>query len=593
MAPDAQHHDLQLADPMDHPAALPVLVVEDDRPTRLLLERMIRARGHEVHGCESAEAAAELLRESFFPLIVLDIQLPGMSGLEFSRLLRQQATGKYFYILAGTGNNRPDDLRQVLDAGVDDYIAKPYHPGLLDIRLAVAEAAVKDIAERRHLEYDLAFLAEHDPLTKLYNRRRLPTAIGDAVDVAREGSPGALLYIDLDNFKVVNDSLGHDAGDRLLLAVAEILRKGVRESDVLVRFGGDEFVIILSNCSVEEALGIGEDLRERIENLVFAESGRSFRIGASIGVTQIDGLRSVTDIVSLADMACYAAKARGRNRVELHSENDDALANLVADADWSTRIKDAMSNGKLELYFQPIVAFAGRAIICHEVLVRLLDHPEVGPVHPAAFMTSIQRSGFAARLDRFVITNAVAALAASDETALSINISGSSFASDDFGSFVSDILEQNRISPTRVIFELTESEVLANVPRAVSTMNHLKELGFRFALDDFGAGASSLNYLKSLPLDIIKIDGGFIRDLEGDPFNMAVIRSVHALSATLNIPMVAEHIETQSVCDILAGLGIQYGQGYLIGKPRTHPYRPDELFQNLPRTALDKALSEG
>lgn len=581
MNPDAQQYDLPLADPVDHPVALPVLVVEDDRPTRLLLERMIRARGHDVHGCESAEAAAELLREAFFPLIVLDIQLPGMSGLEFSRLLRQQPTGRFYYILAGTGNNRPDDLRQVLDAGVDDYIAKPYHPGLLDIRLAVAEAAVKDIAERRHLEYDLAFLAEHDPLTKLYNRRRLPTAVGDAVSVARDGSPGALLYIDLDNFKVVNDTLGHDAGDRLLLAVAEILRAGVRESDILVRFGGDEFVIILSDCSIEEALGIGEDLRECIENLVFAESGRSFRIGASIGVTQIDGLRSATDIISLADMACYAAKARGRNRVELHSENDDALANLVADADWSTRIKNAMANGKLELYFQPIVAFAGHSIICHEVLIRLLDHPEVGPVHPAAFMTSIQRSGYSARLDRFVITNAVAALAAADETALSINISGSSFASDDFGSFVSEVLEQNRISPTRVIFELTESEVLANVPRAVSTMNRLKQLGFRFALDDFGAGASSLNYLKSLPLDIIKLDGGFIRDLEGDPFNMAVIRSVHALSATLNIPMVAEHIETQSVCDILAGLGIQYGQGYLIGKPRTHPYRPDELFQDL------------
>jgi len=592
MNPDAPQQDLPLADPADHPAALPVLVVEDDRPTRLLLERMIRARGHDVHGCESAEAAAELLREVFFPLIILDIQLPGMSGLEFSRLLRQQPTGKYYYILAGTGNNRPDDLRQVLDAGVDDYIAKPYHPGLLDIRLAVAEAAVKDIAERRHLEYDLAFLAEHDPLTKLYNRRRLPTAVGDAVNVARNGSPGALLYIDLDNFKVVNDTLGHDAGDRLLLAVAEVLRNGVRESDVLVRFGGDEFVIILSDCSVAEAMGIGEALRESIDDLVFAESGRSFRIGASIGVTQIDGLRSATDIISLADMACYAAKARGRNRVELHSENDDALANLVADADWSTRIKNAMTNGKLELYFQPIVAFADRAIICHEVLVRLLDHPEIGPVHPAAFMTSIQRSGFAARLDRFVITNAVAALAASDETALSINISASSFAADDFGSFVSDILEQNRISPTRVIFELTESEVLANVPRAVSTMSHLKGLGFRFALDDFGAGASSLNYLKSLPLDIIKIDGGFIRDLEGDPFNMAVIRSVHALSATLNIPMVAEHIETQSVCDILAGLGIQYGQGYLIGKPRTHPYRPDELFQDPPRTALDNALAE-
>jgi len=577
---DPEDGVLELAEPVDLTGeAMPVLVIEDDRPTRLLLERMIRSRGHEVHGCESAEDGADLLRERFFPLIVLDIQLPGMSGLEFSRLLRRQALGRFYYVLAGTGNNRPDDLKEILDAGADDYIAKPYHPGLLDVRLAVAEAAVKDIAERRRLEYDLEFLADHDPLTRLFNRRRLPVAVGEALDLAREGMPGALLYIDLDNFKVVNDTLGHDAGDRLLLSVADILRSGVRANDVLVRFGGDEFVIILPECAVPDALRIGEDLREQVENLVFAESGRTFRVGASIGVTPIDGQRSATDIIALADAACYAAKARGRNRVELHSEDDTALATLVADSDWSTRIKNAMADKSLELYFQPIVAFSGREILCHEVLVRLNDHPDTEPVHPAAFMTSVQRSGQAARLDRFVIGSAVEALGHEDATCLSINISGSSFAAADFADFVSELLQTHRVDPSRIIFELTENEVISNLNSAIATMSALKALGFRFALDDFGAGTSSLNYLKSLPIDLIKIDGTFICEFESDAFNQAVVHATRALSSALKIPMVAEHIESESVYGLLKEIGVEYAQGYLVGAPRRQPYVATELFQ--------------
>ena len=557
---------------------MPVLVVEDDRPTRLLLERMIRARGHEVHGCDSAEAAQELLRERFFPLIVLDIQLPGMSGLDLSRLLRSHPYGRFFYVLVGTGNNRPDDLKEILDAGADDYIAKPYHPGLLDVRLAVAEAAVMDISERRRLEQDLEFLADHDPLTKLFNRRRLPAAVGDAVSLAQSGRPGALLYIDLDNFKVVNDTLGHDAGDRLLLAVADILRSSVRAGDILVRFGGDEFVIILPDCEVSDAMRIGESLRDKVENLVFAEGGRSFRVGASVGVAPIDGSRSAADVIGVADAACYAAKARGRNRVELHSDDDSALATLVADADWSTRIKNAMSEGTLAIYYQPIVSMSARKILCHEVLLRLTDRPNSEPVHPAAFMTSVHRSGQAAKLDRFVIAQAVAALASGGDSCLSVNISGSSFAAEDFGAFVRGILDRHTVDPSRIIFEITESEVIANVANAVETMAHLRDLGFRFALDDFGAGTSSLNYLKMLPIDMIKVDGTFVRNLDTEPFNLAVVKAVRALAEALKVPLVAEYVEKQEIYDVLTELGVEYAQGYLLGPPRTTPYADSELF---------------
>lgn len=579
MTPPLPDPGFELAAPVDHlGSSLPVLVVEDDRPTRLLLERMIRARGHDVQGCDSAEGALEMLRERFFPLIVLDIQLPGISGLEFSRLLRNHPLGRHFYILVGTGNNRPHDLKEILDAGADDYIAKPYHPGLLDVRLAVAEAAVMDITERRRLEHDLEFLAEHDPLTKLFNRRRLPAAVGEAVNLAQEGRPGALLYIDLDNFKVVNDTLGHDAGDRLLLAVADILRGSVRADDVLVRFGGDEFVITLPDCSTADALRIGEILREKLENLVFAEGGRSFRIGASVGVAPIDGSKPPADVIGVADAACYAAKARGRNRVELHSEEDSALATLLADADWSTRIKNAMLDGTLDIYFQPIVAMHGREILFHEVLLRLADRPASDPIHPGAFLTSVQRSGQAERLDRYVIARSIQALASHPGLHLSINISGGSFATEDFISFVRGLLAQHHVEPERIIFELTENEVITNIPQAVEKMHTLRESGFRFALDDFGAGTSSLNYLKSLPINMIKVDGSFVRHLDTEPFNEAVVRAVHALASSLGIPTVAEYVEKQEVYDLLCEIGIEYAQGFLLGQPRTTPYDPASLF---------------
>ena len=579
MSSEPQMAEITLAPPkLPAESGMRVLVVEDDRPTRLLLERMIRLRGNEVLGCDCAETALDLLGREFFPLIVLDIQLPGMSGLEFSRLLREHPSGRHYYILAGTGNNRPEDLKEILEAGSDDYIGKPYHSGLLDVRLAVAEAAVKSLAERRRLEADLEFLADHDPLTKLFNRRRLAAAVDSAVAEARDGRPGALLYIDIDNFKIVNDTLGHDVGDRLLLTVANILRDAVRADDVLVRFGGDEFVIILPGCAVSDALAIGEDLRAKIDCLLFAEKGRSFRVGASIGVASIDGSREAADLLGVADAACYAAKAGGRNRVELYNENGSALELLVADSDWAERIKTAMRDGTLGICFQPIVAMAGRSILCHEVLLRLNDRPDDDPVHPAVFMNSVQRSGQLSALDRFVITRSVKALSAGHETHLSINISGSSFAKEDFVEFLDDLLHARGVSPEKIIFELTENEVIANLQEAKATMTALRERGFRFALDDFGSGTSSLTYLKSLPIDLIKIDGSFLRQLDEDPFSLAVVRAVQALAAALRVPIVAEYVERQAIYDMLCAMDVDYVQGYLVGRPRTTPYLESELF---------------
>ncbi len=547
----------------------------------MLLERIIHSRGHEVVGCESAEVALERLEKEDFPLITLDIQLPGMSGLELCRKLRSQSQGAYIYILVGTGNSRPEDLREILDAGADDYIGKPYNPGLLDVRLTVAEAAVKEIARRKQLEEQLKFLAQHDPLTRLNNRSQLDPALALAIDKAMLGEHGAVLYLDLDNFKIINDTLGHDAGDKLLLQVAQVLKSLTRRSDVLVRFGGDEFVLILPACEMPKACEIAESIVDRVEEIVYTSGDRTFRVGASVGVAVIDGLLAPPEVMANADAACYAAKARGRNRVEVHRPETNEISQLIADTDWSSRIKTAMRDGSLQLWFQPVYSVEGKTILFHEVLLRYVDSRHEEPVNPAVFLSAVRRSGQTTKLDRFVITKAFEALATTPGLSVSINISGSLFGDETYCEFVESMLSNSGIAPDRVLFEITENELIPNLQHASGAISRLQLLGCRFGLDDFGSGFSSLTYLKTLPIDFMKIDGAFVRDLPHQPFNQAVLQALQIIAENLKIDTVAEFVETVEEMELLRSIGISCAQGHYIGRPRPRPYREDELFQEI------------
>ncbi|HRJ74044.1 MAG TPA: EAL domain-containing protein, partial [Terrimicrobiaceae bacterium] len=568
---------MQNEDRIESPSASRVLVVEDDRPTRMLLERIIHARGHEVVGCESAEIALERLGKEFFPLITLDIQLPGMSGLELSRLLRSRPEGSYYYILVGTGNNRPEDLREILEAGADDYIGKPYNPGLLDVRLTVAEAAVKEIARRKRLEGELQFLARHDPLTRLFNRSQLEPGMAAALETAREGKPGVVLYLDLDNFKIINDTLGHDTGDKLLLEVAAALESLARPGDVLVRFGGDEFVLILPDCAMPDAVRLAESIIAKIEEIAFVAEGRTFRVGASIGAALMDGTKDAGEVMGNADAACYAAKARGRNRVEVHRLETTEISQLIADTDWSTRIRDAMRDGSLQLWFQPVVDLAAQKIIFQEVLLRYVDPRCDEPVNPAVFLSAMRRCGQSTALDRFVIAKAFEALALNPGLAVSINISGALFGEDTYCDFVESMLANSGISSERVIFEITENELIPNLQNASGAIKRLQAIGCRFGLDDFGSGFSSLMYLKSLPIDFLKIEGTFIRDLENQPFNQAALRAIRIITDAMEIETVAEFVETADELELVRQIGIPCAQGHFIAIPRNTPYVLDEI----------------
>lgn len=569
-----------------HPSShCKVLIVEDDRPTRMLLERIIRARGHQVEGCASAEEAIEKMKMEFFPLITLDIQLPGMSGLDFARLLRLRPDGSCYYILVGTANNRADDLRAILAAGADDYIAKPYNSSLLDIRLTVAESAVKEIARRQKLEAELKFLAQHDPLTLLFNRSQLDGALASAIGVARAGYPGAVLYLDLDNFKIINDTLGHDEGDKLLVQVATTLRNHVRKGDFLVRFGGDEFVFILPDCAVEDAVRIGESIVEKISEIVIVQAERTFHVGASIGISIIEGESETTVVMGSADAACYAAKAHGRNRVEVHTEETSELARLVSDTDWSTNIRKAMEDGSLQIWFQPVVCVQDGAIQFQEVLLRYFD-PESGlPVSPSVFLSALERFGHSVRVDRFVITKAFAALMEHPDLTVSINISGTLFGDAAFCGFVEELMVSSGVAAERIIFEITENELISNLQEASGVMERLQAVGYRFALDDFGSGFSSLTYLKNLPVNFIKIDGTFTRDLPRQAFNQAVLRAINIIARSLRVKTIAEFVEEEDECGLLREIGVSMLQGHFIARPRNEPYRQSEISIGRDRVA--------
>jgi diguanylate cyclase (GGDEF)-like protein len=306
---------------------LKVLVIEDDPVTRQILIRMLATRGYDVNALGTAEDGMRACEAEFYPLLFLDLVLPGADGFAFCRWLRGLPEGDRPLVLVGTASDHPDDLRKILEAGADDYIPKPYRPDVLNIRLTIAEERIKNIEARRLLEANLRLererlrhMAIHDPLTALRNRATLVEALQRNIKEASNGSTGALVYIDLDRFKSVNDSLGHAAGDQLLVTVAAALNQSVRSEDILFRLGGDEFGVLMQAISLQDAMGIGERIRANIEEALHSQGGNPKGVAASIGVTTIDGTISGERVMALADAACYRAKALGGNRVGYSEE---------------------------------------------------------------------------------------------------------------------------------------------------------------------------------------------------------------------------------------------------------------------------------
>jgi diguanylate cyclase (GGDEF)-like protein/PAS domain S-box-containing protein len=432
-----------------------------------------------------------------------------------------------------------------------------------------------DITERKKGEEALSFQASHDALTGLVNRSDFERCLARALDTAHSSQDEhALCYLDLDQFKVVNDTCGHIAGDELLCQIGQLLSKSVRKHDTLARLGGDEFGVLMEHCTPEQALRVADTLRKSVGQFRFVWERQAFRIGVSIGLVPIThASESVAYILKAADSACYAAKDKGRNRVHVYHLDDTELARRHGEMQWVARIDQALEDNRLQLWSQQIVPVKGKAEqgAHFELLLRLID--ERGEtVPPGAFLPAAERYGLATKLDRWVVGAALDLLSRNPERLdrlhlCCINLSGTSLANEEFLEFVQERLEQSQVSARKICFEVTETAAIANLSRAITFMETLKQRGCQFALDDFGSGLSSFAYLKTLPVDYLKIDGAFVKDIVDDKVDMALVRSINDMGKVMGKRTIAEFVENNAILEKLRKIGVDYAQGYGISRP--------------------------
>jgi diguanylate cyclase (GGDEF)-like protein/PAS domain S-box-containing protein len=429
-----------------------------------------------------------------------------------------------------------------------------------------------DVTENRNMARQLSYQASHDALTGLINRREFETRLQSALESSRSGNEHHVLcYLDMDQFKIVNDTCSHSAGDKLLKDVAAILQAGLRETDVLARVGGDEFGMLLKNCLLEDAVGITENLLAMIRTINNDNRVVTFEVNASIGIAVLDpGSESITAIMRRADLACYAAKDHGRNRIHIYQDGDQELTRRHGEMKWVSRLTEAIKTERLVLYCQDIAPVRPDSGKRHhfEVLVRMMD--KAGElVMPGKFLPAAERYNLVLALDRWVIARSFAWYAASrQDQVMSINLSGSSLADDSILGFVKDALARHSVPPSSVCFEITETAAIANLDCAIRFINELRQLGCLFALDDFGSGLSSFSYLRNLPVNYLKIDGSFIRGLDTDPVNAAMVNAIVQLGKVMGIETIAEFVENETILQLLTEIGVDYAQGYGIARPR-------------------------
>jgi diguanylate cyclase (GGDEF)-like protein/PAS domain S-box-containing protein len=431
-----------------------------------------------------------------------------------------------------------------------------------------------DVTEQRRLSGEMGYRATHDALTGLINRHEFENRLRRLLKRAREDhSTHALMYIDLDQFKVVNDTCGHAVGDQLLQQVAQLMGEGVRTRDTLARLGGDEFAIILEHCTVEQALRVGQQICQRMTEFRFNYDEERFRIGTSIGLVPVDSRwADESALLQAADTSCYAAKAAGRNRVNLWFDSDLEMRARHRETQWAGRIEHALNDNRFVLFGQRIVSLDGAMSGLHaEILLRLVDGGQA-LILPGAFLPAAERFHLAARIDPWVVTQTLAWLRGLPRLdgidLISVNLSGQSLCDQAFHRWLGEVLlAAGSAICARLCFEITEITALANLADATALIELLHRLGVRVAIDDFGAGSASGAYLKALPVDFIKIDGQFIRDLVEDPRNEAAVRSFAQSARDAGIRTVAEFVDRPAVMERLRAIGIDFAQGYLLHQP--------------------------
>ena len=437
----------------------------------------------------------------------------------------------------------------------------------------------RDVTATRRMAQRIAWAASHDELTGLVNRREFESRVEAALVNARSSNGNHVMcYLDLDQFKVVNDTCGHAAGDALLNQLGVVLQTRLRESDTLARLGGDEFGVLLMGCGLDRAQLIAADLLAAVRDHRFTWEGKPFTVGVSIGLVAINAsTANRADVFSAADAACYSAKEQGRSRVCVFHSSDADLIQRHNEMDWATRLTRALEEERLVLYYQPYLSLGpnsahGQHI---EILLRLIDE-DGNLVQPGSFLPAAERYNIMPAIDRWVVKTVFARyrdlqVQMGAPLTCAINLSGTTLNSEGILEFVREQSAHHRLPPGAICFEITETAAINNMRRATQFMRDLKALGFSFALDDFGIGTSSLAYLKTLPVDYLKIDGSFVRNIATDPVDRAMADTINRVGHIMGLQTVGEYAESPDVIDALRTLGVDFAQGYGVQRPQALP----------------------
>lgn len=451
-----------------------------------------------------------------------------------------------------------------------------------------------DVTQEHEMRNTIAYQASHDSLTGLLDRREFENRLQEALEIAGDTRRHhALCYMDLDQFKVVNDTCGHAAGDELLVQLSALLRATVRDTDILGRLGGDEFGVLLMDCPLDLAENKAESLRQVVKEFRFIWQGKSFEVGFGIGVVPITSSSGTsTDVLRAADAACYAAKSKGRNQIFVYQSDDPELQKRRGEMRWANRISESLQNQRFQLYYQlirPVLNEEPGVFHC-ELLMRTED--ERGSlVSPETFIPAAERYNLMTDIDRWVVSTALPNIAMlcqmadkRGETALcGINLSGQSLGDESFFEYVSHLMTVHEVPAHAVCFEITETAAITNFDTALRFIAALKERGSYFALDDFGTGMSSFTYLKKFPVDYVKIDGSFVRDILTNPVDAAMVESINRIAHVMGIKTIAEFVEDEALLLRLRELGVDYAQGYEISRPAPLA----EILQLSAATAVD------
>lgn len=562
---------------------LRILIIEDSEDDTFLLLRELKKGGYKVNHkrVDNKVSLKKALLKHDWDLILTDHNMPDFDSISALKVIKKLDVDLPVIIVSGSIGE--DVAVAAMKAGAHDYIMKNNLSRLIPaIERELREASLRK--SKRMTEAAIEYLAFHDSLTGLVNRTEFERRLQRAIEHTRKNKIiTALLYMDLDQFKIVNDTCGHSAGDELLKQLSSLLLARIRGRDTLARLGGDEFCVLLENCNQNQAVTVANELLKLVNDFHFFWDGKFFTIGVSIGIVTIDkNSADQNEILGSADLACYAAKDQGRNCIQVYRDEDTSIRQWRADINWANRIDVALENNQLVLYQQRIQSLNDEKIHHHEFLLRLNDENKI--ITPGTFIPAAERHQKMVAIDRWVINNAFLYLYNRKEKCnghhlININLSGQSLSNSDLFNHIYSLFMKYDLAPKSVCFEITETATIANFHTAIDIINRLKEIGCLIALDDFGCGLSSFSYLKNMNIDFLKIDGSFIRNIDKNRIDRSIVESINNISHVAGFKTIAEYVETKKIANILKDIGIDYAQGYCINKP--HPLNQEIHFQKI------------